>query len=88
MNTNFEGAKIPKENVYYKCLSLIVLESVIRINKKYYLQTHLGECKYKTKKNKMENLSNDDLDLTSSDNKSGNESDSEFDNKSDSESND
>ena len=31
----------------------------------------------------MENLSNDDLDVTSSDNKSGNESDNEFDNESD-----
>ena len=38
-----------------------MLDSVIRANKKYYPQTLL-ECKYETKKNKMENLINDDLD--------------------------
>ena len=32
-----------------------MLDSVIRVNKKYYPQTLLGECKYKMKKNKMEN---------------------------------
>ena len=43
VNTNFEGNKIPKENALYKCLSLIVLDSVIRVNKKYYPQTLLEE---------------------------------------------
>ena len=63
INTNFQGKKIPKENTSYKCLSLIMLDSVIRANKKYYPQTLLEECKYEIKKNKMENLINDDLDL-------------------------
>ena len=31
---DFEGKKIPKENASYKCLSLIMLDSVIRANKK------------------------------------------------------
>ena len=31
--------KLPKENASYKCLSLIMLDSVIRVNKKYYPQT-------------------------------------------------
>ena len=56
VNTNFQGKKIPKENASYNCLSLIVLDSVIRANKKYYPQTLLEECKYEIKKNKMENL--------------------------------
>ena len=43
-----------------------MLESVIRANKKYYPQTILEECKYKTTKNKMENLINDNLDTGSS----------------------
>ena len=43
--------KVPKDS--YKCLSLIVLDSVIRVNKKYYLQTYLEECKYVIRKNKM-----------------------------------
>ena len=52
-----------------------MLDSVIRVNKKYYPQTLLEKCKYELKKNKRENLNNDDLDLSSSDNESDNESD-------------
>ena len=59
VNTNFQGKKVPKENSSYK--SLIMLNSVIRVNKKYYAQTLLQECKYEIKKNKMENLMNDDI---------------------------
>ena len=54
----------------------------IRVNKKYYPQTLLEECKYEVKKNKMENLTDEDLDPISSD-KSDNESDNESDSKSD-----
>ena len=82
-NTSFQGKKVPKENALYKCLSVIMLDSAIRVNKKYYPQTLLEECKYEIKKNKMDNLINDDLDLSSSDesdNESDNESDSETDN--------
>ena len=35
-NTNFQGKKVPKENTSYKCLSLIMIDSAIRVNKKYY----------------------------------------------------
>ena len=48
------------------------------INKIYYPQTLLEECKYVIRKNKMENRINDDLDLSSSD-ESDNESDNEID---------
>ena len=42
VNTNFYGEKIPKKKKNEcKCLSLIRLDSVIRVNKKYYRQTHL-----------------------------------------------
>ena len=84
INTNFQGKKIQKENASYKCLSLIMLDSVIRANKKYYPQTLLEDYKTEIKKNKMENLNNDDLDLSSSD-ESDSESDNEFDNGSDNE---
>ena len=77
VNTNFQGNKIPKENPLYKCLSLLMLHSVIRINKNYYPQTLLEECKYEIKKNRMEDLINDDLDLSSSDNESDNRSDND-----------
>ena len=61
-----------------------MIDSVIRANKKYYSQTLLEECKYEIKKNKMENLINDNLDPSSSD-ESDSESDNECDNGSDNE---
>ena len=73
INTNFQGKKIPKENASYKYLSLVMLDSVIRANQKYYPQIILEECKNEIKKNKMENLIND-LDLSACDG-----SDNEFD---------
>ena len=53
VNTNFQGKKVPKENPSYKCLSLIMLDSVIKASKKYYPQTLLEVCKYEAKKTKM-----------------------------------
>ena len=53
-----------------------MLDSVIRASEKYYPQTLLEECNYVIRKNKMEKLINDDLDLSSSDNETDNESDS------------
>ena len=79
VNTNFQGKKVPKENASYKCLSLIMLDSVIRVNKKYDPQTLLEECKYVIRKNKMEKLINNDLSLSSSD-ESDNEDNNESDN--------
>ena len=70
-------------NTSYKYLSWILLDSVIRVNKKCYPQTLLEECKYKIKNNKLENLVNDDLKPSSFDSESdesGNESDNESDN--------
>ena len=76
VNTNFQGKKVPKENASYKCISLIMLDSVIRVNKKYYPQRLLEECKCVIRKNKMENLINNDLSsFDESDNESDNESD-------------
>ena len=48
VNTSFQGKKVPKENASYKCLSLIMLDSDIRVNKKY-TQTLLEEYKYERK---------------------------------------
>ena len=51
-----------------------MLDSVIKVNKKYYPQTLLVECHYERKMNKMENLIYDELEPSSSDNESDNES--------------
>ena len=75
MITNFQSKKMPKEKAPCKSLSIIMLDSVIKAKKKYYPQTLLEECKYEQEKIKMENLIDDDLEKSSSD-----ESDSEADN--------
>ena len=36
--TNFQGQKAPKENTLCKCLLLIMLDSVVKVNKKCYPQ--------------------------------------------------
>ena len=61
MITNFHSEKMPKEKAPCKCLSIIMLDSVIKANKKYYPQTLLEECKYVQEKIKTENLIDDDL---------------------------
>ena len=48
--TNFHNKKVPKEKTSYKCLSIIMLDSNIKANKKYYPQTFLEESKYEQQK--------------------------------------
>ena len=59
--TNFHNKKIPKEKSPCTCLSIIVLDSLIKANKKYYPQTFLEECKYIQVKVKIENYIDDHL---------------------------
>ena len=61
MKTIFQSKGMPKEKAPCKCLSIIMLDSVIKAKKKYYPQTLLEECKYEQEKIKMENLIDDDL---------------------------
>ena len=67
VNTNFQGKKMAKEKAPCKSLSIIMLDSVVKVKKKHYPQTLLDECKYEPKKIKMENLINDDLEKSLSD---------------------
>ena len=59
--TNFHNKKMPKEKAPCKYLSIMRIGSVIKANKKYYLQTLLKECKYIQEKIKAENYINEDL---------------------------
>ena len=67
MITNFHNKKMPKEKAPCKCLSIIMLDSVIKANKKYYPQTFLEECKYVQEKIKFENYIDEELDSDSDD---------------------
>ena len=74
--TNFQSKQMPKGKAPCQCLPIIMLDSVIKAKKKYYPQTLLEECKYEPKKIEMENLTDDDLEKSSSDD-SGSESDND-----------
>ena len=78
--TNFHNKKMPKEKAPCKCLSIIMIDSVIKANKKYYPQTLLEECKYIREKIKIENYINVDLENTESDDSSNDETESDIDN--------
>ena len=66
--TNFQHNKIPKDNEYFACLSVILLDSIfVNSDKEYYLQILLEECKYAIKNKKIVNTINEDLELSESD---------------------
>ena len=79
MITNFHNKKMPKEKAPCKCLSIIMLDSVIKANKKYYPQTLIEEYKYVQEKIKIENHIDDDLKKSESDNDSNDETESDID---------
>ena len=80
MITNFHNKKMPKEKAPWKCLSIIMPDSVIKANKKYYPQTFLEECKYVQEKIKTENYIDEDLEKSESDSDSNDETESDIDN--------
>ena len=78
MITNFQSKKIHEEKAPCKYLSIIMLDPLIKAKKKCYAQTLLEECKYEQEKIKMENVTDDDLEKSLSD-ESNNKSDKEKD---------
>ena len=77
---NFHNKEMPKEKAPCKCLSIIMIDSIIKANKKYYPQTFLEECKYIQEKIKIENYINEDLENSESGSDSNNEAESDIDN--------
>ena len=75
--TNFHNKKMPKEKAPCKCLSIIMIDSVIKANKTYYPQIILEECKYMQEKIKIENYINEDLQNSDSDSESDSDSNNE-----------
>ena len=78
--TSFHSKRTPKQKAPCRCLSIIMLDSVIKAKKKYYPQTLLGECKYEQKRIKIENLTDDDLAKSEYDSDSNDEAESDIDN--------
>ena len=86
ITTNFYNKigskKVPEEKIPHKCLSIIILDSILYTYEKYHLQIFLEECKYVEENIKTKNYIDKELKLESDSN-----SDSASDSDSDSESN-
>ena len=65
ITTNFynkKGSKkVPEEKIPHKCLSIIILDSIIYAYEKYYPQVFLEECKYVQEKIKTKNYIDEEL---------------------------
>ena len=51
IKTSFLGNDVLKENMHYTCIACITIDSVMRMEKKYFPQVYLEECKYKENTN-------------------------------------
>ena len=82
ITTNFYNKngskKIPEEKVPQKCLSIIILDSIIYAYEKYYPQIFLEECKYAKENIKTKNYIDNEL---KSESDSDSDSDNDIDNK-------
>ena len=65
--------KVPKQKILHKCLSIIILDSVLYAYEKYYPQIFLEECKYAKENIKTKSYIDNEL-------KSESDSDSDNDN--------
>ena len=61
IKTNFLGNDVPKENIHYTCIACVTIDSVMRMDKKYFPQVYLEECKYKLKEIQMSRFINAEL---------------------------
>ena len=68
--------KMPEEKVPRKCLSIIILDSIIYAYEKYYSQVFLEECKYAKENIKTKNCIDNEL-KSESDSDSDNDIDEE-----------
>ena len=83
ITTNFYNKKgckkILEEKIPHKCLSIIILDSVLYTYEKYYPQTFLEECKYMKENMKRKNYTDTELE-SESDSDSDNGIDNDIDN--------
>ena len=63
--TTFSKNIPPEEQIEYVCIPCIVINSIFKIEKKYYPQVYLEQCKYNKKERMMVNLIDYELDSDS-----------------------
>ena len=59
--TTFTDNTIPFEKYHYTCISAIDIDSVLKINKRAYPQAYLEQCKYKLKKRRVVNFTDEEI---------------------------
>ena len=59
--TTFTDNVIPIEKSHYICISVIDIDSVLKIDKRAYPKAYLEQCKYKLKKKKIVNYIDDEI---------------------------
>ena len=67
LNTNFHDNEIPKQSSQFIYLLVILVESVFRTCKNYYLKVFLEKCKFVVKEQKMPEYITDDVENSSGD---------------------
>ena len=65
IKTNFLGNNTSKENMHYTCIACIIIDSVMRMDKKNHPKVYLEEFKYKIKKIQMSRFINTELESNS-----------------------
>ena len=72
---NDKYIKMPRENERFTCLSVILIDFVTNVDKKYYPQVFLRERKYAGRKKRIMSTIKEELKLDESDSESDNEFD-------------
>ena len=52
---------MPKENMHYTCIACLIIDSIMRNDKKNHPQVYSEECKYRAKKIQMPRCINTEL---------------------------
>ena len=65
INTNFHNNKVPREVSQFISLLVILIDSVFRTDKNYYLQVLLEECKYVVKEKRFVSILLNDIESSS-----------------------
>ena len=65
IKTLFDGDGIPREKIEYVCIPCVSIDSVLKVDKKYFPQVYLEQCKYKVKKREIKSFIDYEIELDS-----------------------
>ena len=65
IKTIFSGEEIPQERIIYSCLSCVNIDSVLKVDKKFFPEGYLEQCRYNIKKREPKNFIDYEIDLDS-----------------------